>query len=266
MQATLNSKSFFVTPFGREMEADTVKRSFRQPDEHSDFLVMYRAYCMWRSNCENGTFYSFARKHFLSHVVSRHTMISSCLQLKVAVGQTLTQIEELKAQYMSNLVEAGFISPKNITGRFAKGPRVRFVQLEPSLNRYSGDPGVIMACVAAAMHPKLLYRDAGNVWKTLTNNAPVAIHPSSSNFMHGRRPDLGNASFLTYFNIQQSKKLYVWENGVVDEKSVLLLCGDVDVKVSRTGQTSLSEDCDSTINNTALCLLRISGPQDPPTC
>lgn len=109
---------------------------------------------------------------------------------------------------------------------------MRFVQLEPHLTRYSGDPGVVMACVAASMHPKLLYKDAGNVWKTLTNNAPVAIHPSSSNFIHGRKADFGNASFLTYFNIQQSKKLYVWENGVVDEKAVLLLCGDVDVKVS----------------------------------
>lgn len=145
--------------------------------------------------------------------------------------QTLTQVEELKAQYMSNLVEAGFIGSKNTTARYAKGPRVRFVHLEPHLNRYSGDSGIIMACLAASMHPKLLYRDAGNIWKTLTNNAPVAIHPSSSNFVHGRRPDFGNATFLAYFNIQQSKKLYVWENGVVDEKAVLLLCGDVDVKV-----------------------------------
>lgn len=218
------------------MEADTIKRSFRQPDEHSDFLVMYRAYCMWRSNCENGTFYSFTRKHFLSHVVSCFSDKAGDTLSRLTKHfymQTLTQIEELKAQYMSNLVEAGFISSNNTTSRFAKGPRVRFVQLDPSLSRYSGDSGVIMACVAAAMHPKLVYRDAGNVWKTLTNNAPVAIHPSSSNFVHGRKPDLGNASFLTYFNIQQSKKLYVWENGVVDEKSVLLLCGDVDVKVSR---------------------------------
>lgn len=153
------------------------------------------------------------------------------LGLILPFSQTLTQIEELKAQYMSNLVEAGFISSNNTTSRFAKGPRVRFIQLEPSLNRYSGDSGVVMACIAASMHPKLVYRDAGNIWKTLTNNAPVAIHPSSSNFVHGRRPDFGNATFLTYFNIQQSKKLYVWENGVVDEKSVLLLCGDVDVKV-----------------------------------
>lgn len=69
IQAILNSKTFFVTPFGREMEADTIKRSFRRPDEHSDFLVAYRVYCLWRSNCEAGSWSAFTRKHFLSHIV-----------------------------------------------------------------------------------------------------------------------------------------------------------------------------------------------------
>lgn len=73
--ATLNSKSFFVTPFGREGEADTVKRSFKAPDEHSDFLVIYRAYKAWRSNCANGGWSTFCRKHFLSHQVGG---IGSC--------------------------------------------------------------------------------------------------------------------------------------------------------------------------------------------
>lgn len=59
------------------MEADTIKRSFRQPDEYSDFLVMYRAYNLWKANCEQGTFYGFARKHFLSHVVSVAILIAS---------------------------------------------------------------------------------------------------------------------------------------------------------------------------------------------
>lgn len=144
---------------------------------------------------------------------------------------------------------------------------MRFVQLEPHLTRHSGDSGLVMACVAASMHPKLLYKDAGNVWKTLTNNAPVAIHPSSSNFSHGRKADFGNASFLTYFNIQQSKKLYVWENGVVDEKAVLLLCGDVDVKVSseptNTSNPQLKKLMMRVHPLPALRSLRFLGPQNP---
>jgi hypothetical protein len=38
LQAALNSKSPFITPFGREQEADTVKRAFKV--ENSDFLTV----------------------------------------------------------------------------------------------------------------------------------------------------------------------------------------------------------------------------------
>jgi ATP-dependent RNA helicase DHX29 len=186
--ATLNSKSFFLSPFGREAEADTVKRSFKMADEHSDFLVIYRAYCLWRRSCEDGNYSTFTRKHFLSHT-------------------NLVQIEELKSQYVSNLIEAGFISEENGTIRYPKCPRVRFAKLDPYLDRACKDSSILMAVIAASMHPKLVYKDAGAVWKTLSNNAPVAIHPSSTNFIHGRRPDLGTSTFLTYFNIQQSKRL-----------------------------------------------------------
>lgn len=121
--------------------------------------------------------------------------------------QNLVQIEELKTQYVGNLIEAGFISSSNSFERFPKCPKIRFAKLEAHLDRASSDGQVIMAVVAAAMHPKLAYLDANRIWKTLSNNAPVTIHPSSSNFLHGRRPDFGKASFLTYFNIQQSKRL-----------------------------------------------------------
>jgi ATP-dependent RNA helicase DHX29 len=77
---------------------------------------------------------------------------------------------------------------------------------------------IVMGCIGAAMFPKLLVRDGamqiGNVnsnaqggWRTLTNSAPASIHPSSVNFSSGRRPDFGDARFVTYFNIMQSKKL-----------------------------------------------------------
>lgn len=68
--AALNNKSVFISPFGREVEANTIRRSFSAPDEHSDFLLIYRAYRSWRANCENGNWSSFCRKHFISHQVS----------------------------------------------------------------------------------------------------------------------------------------------------------------------------------------------------
>lgn len=223
--AALNNKSFFVTPFGREAEADTLKRSFKVPDEHSDFLVIYRAYRLWRSNCEQGSWSTFCRKHFLSHQAST----TSCAKLKCKAEtnmtpQNLVLVEELKVQYIGNLIDAGFISSRNGSTRYQRCPRIRFADIEAHLNRNTEDPSVVMACIAAAMHPKLLYLDHGRIWKTLSNNAPIAIHPSSSNFIHGRKADFGDARFMTFFNIQQSKKLCKsWLPSVLRHKRFILI-------------------------------------------
>jgi ATP-dependent RNA helicase DHX29 len=63
------------------------------------------------------------------------------------------------------------------------------------------------------------------------NSELTQQHPSSINF---RRPkgEFG-VNHLVYFNLMQSKKLYAWETGPVDDRALALLCGDaVDIKVS----------------------------------
>lgn len=38
---------------------------------------------------------------------------------------------------------------------------------------------------------------------------------------------------LVYYTLMQSKKLYAWETGPIDDRALALLCGDfVDTKVS----------------------------------
>lgn len=59
LQAALTSKSPWLTPFGRENEADAVKRSFKV--ENSDFLTLYNAYCHWREASGNGYEREFTR-------------------------------------------------------------------------------------------------------------------------------------------------------------------------------------------------------------
>lgn len=59
----------------------------------------------------------------------------------------------------------------------------------------------------------------------------MLLSATSVNFTPGRKSDLDGAQFVTYFNIMHSKKLYVWECGSVEEKAILLLCGDADVKL-----------------------------------
>ncbi|KAH9810275.1 P-loop containing nucleoside triphosphate hydrolase protein, partial [Melampsora americana] len=213
--AALNSKSPFLTPFGREQEADTIKRSFKV--ENSDFLTICNVYNTWRNAFHNDNVHQFCRKNMLSH-------------------QNLMQIEELRIQFFGFLLDAGFICVQNDTRNYYG--RSKFCTVPRDFDTNSQDTKVVMGCIAAAMFPKLLLRDnssqlsqAHGAWRTMTNSAPASIHPSSVNFTSGRRPDFGDARFVTYFNIMQSKKLYVWESGVVDEKAIFLLCGEADFKL-----------------------------------
>ena len=57
--ATLSSKSPFVSPFGKEDEADRQKAAFRV--DNSDFLTIHNAFATWRRACANGQ--NVARTH-----------------------------------------------------------------------------------------------------------------------------------------------------------------------------------------------------------
>ncbi|KAA1089616.1 hypothetical protein PGT21_024996 [Puccinia graminis f. sp. tritici] len=220
--AALNSKSPFLTPFGREQEADAIKKSFKV--ENSDFLTICKVYNSWRSAYQNDHVHQFCRKNMLSF-------------------SNLLQIEDLRSQFLGFLVDAGFVVPNSRShgpGSFSQ--RSRFCNVPAELDLNADQHKIVMGCIGAAMFPKLLVRDGamqiGNVnsnaqggWRTLTNSAPASIHPSSVNFSSGRRPDFGDARFVTYFNIMQSKKLYIWESGVVNEKAIFLLCGEADFKI-----------------------------------
>ena len=58
----------------------------------SDLLTVYNAYCAWRRVCKTTGLseYQFCRKNFLS-------------------PQTLSNIEDLKAQLTTSLIDAGFL-------------------------------------------------------------------------------------------------------------------------------------------------------------
>ncbi|GAA5855636.1 hypothetical protein JCM8547_001627 [Rhodosporidiobolus lusitaniae] len=215
--AALSSKSPWVTPFGREAEADAVKRGFDK--YNSDFLTLYAAYCGWREACTNNYEHQFVRKSFLSL-------------------QNLQQIEELRQQFFSFLVDAGFVNVSNserrslVSTRYGKS-RTKFTRVPAELDTSSNDPRTVMACLAASMYPKLLTVDPTNgSLRTLANSAPAAIHPSSVNFSPGRRVDYGgNIRFATFFTAMHTKKLYIWESGGVDERAVYLLCGNSDFQL-----------------------------------
>ncbi|PWN49201.1 putative DNA/RNA helicase [Violaceomyces palustris] len=223
--AALNSKSPFLTPFGKESEAERAKQSFKVGD--SDFLTIANAFNGWRRSVALNHHRIFCNKSFLS-------------------PQNLGQIEELRQQYLSYLVDSGFIAvdeeTKNELSKARYRPvsggsssaKPRFVNVPKELDVNSNSIAVINSAIVAGLYPKILELDQrSNQLKTLGNNQPASIHPSSVNFRITRSPDLPKGlNLLVYFTIMQSRKLYAWETGLVDIKPLLLLCGDADFKLS----------------------------------
>ncbi|SCV70876.1 BQ2448_3638 [Microbotryum intermedium] len=239
--AALNAKSPWMTPFGREAEADAVKREFKV--ENSDFLTLYNAYCWWREASGNGFDREFTRVSgsprtvLVCRFASRSSTFSPH-QKNFLNQQNLQEIEQGRQQYFSFLVDAGFIDISEaekrdlVSTRYGKS-RTRFVRIPAELDTHSRDPKAVMACLAASMYPKLLVIDPqSGQMKTLAKNTPAAIHPSSVNFAPGRRVDFGGSKFVAFFTAMHTHKLYVWESGSVDERAVYLLCGNADTQLA----------------------------------
>ncbi|KAI5124610.1 hypothetical protein M0805_004220 [Coniferiporia weirii] len=219
--AALNSKSPFVSPFGQEQEADRAKCSFKIGN--SDFLTIHNAFASWRRASAN---HSFLRKFCKQNYLSQ---------------QNLQQIEELRQQYLGYLVDSSFIIVEEEfvrelnRARYSRGYRTRFVPIPAEYDRNStGSMALVNAALCAGLYPKLLTpQDSASGQqaqiRTLGNNQLVSFHPSSVNF--GRRPHDFGVNYLNYFTIMQSKRLYAWETGPVDDMAILLLCGDCEFKL-----------------------------------
>ena len=92
--AILSSKSPFSAPMGQQSQADQARLAFKKGD--SDLLTLYNAYCAWRRICKssNSSEFDFCRKNFL-------------------IPQNMANIEDLKSQLASALVDVGFLRPED---------------------------------------------------------------------------------------------------------------------------------------------------------
>lgn len=222
--AALNSKSPFVTPFGKELEADRVKQSFKLGD--SDFLTIANAFNGFRRSTAQNHHRTFCNRSFLSI-------------------QNLMQIEELRQQYFSYLVDAGFVTVDDAfrqelnklryrSGGSSNFSKPRFMTIPAHLDVNSSSLAMIHATLAAGLYPKLLHIDSKTYQlKTIGNNQPTSIHPSSVNFKV-KMSELvrGSSSYMLYYTMMQSKKLYAWETGLMDDKAVYMLCGDGEFRLA----------------------------------
>ncbi|KAF2625113.1 P-loop containing nucleoside triphosphate hydrolase protein [Macroventuria anomochaeta] len=211
--AILSSKSPFLTPFGAKQRADIARLSFKTGD--SDLLTTYNAYKAWRTVCTTAgrSEMQFCHKNFLS-------------------PQNLSNIEDLKAQLLSSLVEAGFIqmSPdeRRTLSRYRSTTRNRtFVLVPPQYDTHSPNDLLVNSVIATAFYPKLLTRE-GKGWRNISNNQTVSLAPTSVN------KGTNTAKFLSYYHIMQSSnKFYNAHSTSIAHPLplVLMVAADMDFKL-----------------------------------
>jgi ATP-dependent RNA helicase DHX29 len=185
--AIVSSKSPFLTPFGAKQRADIARLAFKKGD--SDLLTTYNAYRAWKAVCTTPgrSEMQFCHKNFLS-------------------PQNLGNIEDLKAQLFSSLVDAGFIQltpdERRATNRYRNTSRHRvFVDIPPQYDIHTDNDVLVNSVIATAFYPKILTRE-GKGWRNISNNQTVSLGPTSVN--KGSQ----TAHFLSYYNIMQSSNKF----------------------------------------------------------
>jgi ATP-dependent RNA helicase DHX29 len=211
--AILSSKSPFLTPFGAKQRADIARIAFKKGD--SDLLTTYNAYKSWRAVCTTPgrSEIQFCHKNFLS-------------------PQNLGNIEDLKAQLLSSLVEAGFVQlsveERRALQRYRSTSRHRaFVEVPSQYDIHSDNDIFVNSVIASAFYPKILTRE-GKGWRNISNNQTVSLAPTSVN------KGTSTAKFLSYYHIMQSSnKFYNAHSTSITYPlpMVLMVAADMDFKM-----------------------------------
>lgn len=213
--AVLSSKSPFVAPMGQERSAQRAKAALLQAD--SDFCTYAHAFALWRRAVREGSASRFCTLNYLSTDV-------------------LYQIEELRQQYLAYLLDAGFMRDDGVRrelGKSRRGARPRLVDVPAEYNVHGNDPAAVTLALASSLYPKVLVSD-GSQLRTLTNNQPTRVHPSSA--LHCM-PLTQPGKHVLYYTIMMSRRLYAWEAAVIDARALLLVCGDVEFRHSSSSLT-----------------------------
>ncbi|KAK6388607.1 hypothetical protein LTR65_007763 [Meristemomyces frigidus] len=207
--ATLTSKSPFLSPMHAKKQADTVRLGFKRGD--SDLLTVYNAYCTWRKVCTTPGMseYQFCNKNFLS-------------------SQNLANIEDLKGQLLSSLVDAGFVqlgpNERSALSKVRPGSRQRhFVALPEKYCRADDDDLVVQTVTAWSFYPKI-GKQEGKGWRNIANNQTLGLHPTSVNKAH----TTSDIKLLSYYSIMQSSSRFTnaQETTPAPELALVLLAGD----------------------------------------
>ena len=215
--AILSSKPPFLTPFNAKQRADIARLSFKKGD--SDLLTTYNAYRSWKSVCMTAgrSELHYCQKNFLS-------------------AQNLSNIEDLKAQLLSSLADAGFVQfsteERRALSQYRSTNRRRmFVSVPPQYDVHSEIDTLVNSVIAMAFYPKILIRE-GKGWRNISNNQTVSLAPTSVNNAASINPL--TVKYLSYYHIMQStNKFYnAHSTSIAYPLPMVLMAGaDVDFKL-----------------------------------
>ncbi|KAI9801044.1 MAG: hypothetical protein M1825_003579 [Sarcosagium campestre] len=210
--AILSSKSPFSAPLSERKQAELARLSFARGD--SDLLTLWNAYQAWRRvRTTTSSFeYQFCRKNFLN-------------------PQALSNIEDLKLQLLSALVDGGCLQLSRIELSSLQSARAtsrqrRFFSIPSHYDSNSDDDLILGSVIAWSFYPKLLVRD-GKGWRNVGNNQQISLHPASVNKSNRQ------IRWLSFYHVMQSSnKLYnAHETTAAEEFAIALLCGEAEIKL-----------------------------------
>ncbi|PSK56712.1 ATP-dependent RNA helicase DHX36 [Elsinoe australis] len=210
--AIASSKSPFLNPMNARRQADTVRMGFKRGD--SDLLTTFNAYKTWRRLCTTAGIseFEFCKKNFLSPTA-------------------LANIEELKGQLLSSLLDAGFmtLSPEERSAlsrtRHSRHTR-NFVPIPASFAANEENETIVCSVIAWSFYPKILVRE-GKGWRSVANNQSLSLHPTSVNKLSST-PSFDKTKYLSFYSIMQSSSRFTnaQETSPVEVMALLLLAGD----------------------------------------
>ncbi|KAF4548931.1 Helicase conserved C-terminal domain-containing protein 2 [Elsinoe fawcettii] len=209
--AIASSKSPFLNPMNARRQADTVRLGFKRGD--SDLLTTFNAYKSWRRVCANpgASEFEFCKKNFLSPTA-------------------LANIEELRGQLLSSLLDAGFVfltsEERGNLARMRHSKGRTFVPIPVKLMANEDNETLVQSVIACAFYPKVLARE-GKGWRSIANNQSLSLHPTSVNKL-SPSPAFEKAKFLSFYSIMQSNSRFTnaQETTPVEAMALMLMAGD----------------------------------------
>jgi ATP-dependent RNA helicase DHX36 len=213
LAASMSARSPFISPFEQREQADEARRKF-SAESSSDHLTILNAFDQWselrRCKANNRTVQTFLKDNFLGRL-------------------TLFQMEDLRKQFRSLLVDIGFLSRD-----------FRLKDMNHPSNANAQNLGLLKAVLCAGLYPNILVapksvitsapprrsdKKMGEVAFRSHTKGEVYLHPSTIAFEDVRL----DSRYCCYHELVRTSKTYVRDCTTVSPLALLLFGGALEV-------------------------------------